>query len=343
LKSGRGVSAVVERTLAWQGRLVLLSLVAVPVLFWRAAADPFQLPKATLIAVVALVIVVLWIDRATMVSRFDAPVGGWALALAVFLVMAIVASLLSPATEVAFWGLHGYSSGLLLYVSLSVIAAVVLRVADQSWSTSALYALATSAGIAGAYGVVQAIGADPFEWQGELAGITSTLGQQNYTAGFLGATAPAGIGVAVFDRRPALRLAGAASTLLAVAGAFLTQSFQGPVVTAVSVGVFALLWALRKLSLDDASTKRPRILALAGGMVAISALGVVGRDALMRGLIDGLRERGLMWTTAWDVFADHPVLGTGLDTFAQYFYAYRPAEHGARSPSSTPRRRIACR
>jgi putative inorganic carbon (HCO3(-)) transporter len=330
LKSGRQVRPVVDRTLAWQGMLVLATLVVVPILFWRPAADPFQLPKTTLISLVALAMLALWIYRATMVAMVDIPDGCWTMALGVFLAVAVVASVASPATAVAFWGQHGYSSGLLLYASLSVIAAATLRVADPPWSMGALYALAAAAGIAGAYGALQAVGADPFEWQGGLAGVTSTLGQQNYTAGFLGATAPAGIGVALLDRRAAVRLAGAASTLLVVAGALLTQSFQGPVVTAVSVGVLALLWALRKWSPNDGSTRRLRTLALAVGTIAISLLAFIARDALLAGFSDGLRERRLMWAAAWEVLADNQVLGTGLDTFSRYFYAYRPAEHGAR-------------
>jgi O-antigen ligase len=40
-----------------------------------------------------------------------------------------------------------------------------------------------------------------------------------------------------------------------------------------------------------------------------------------------LSERREFWSAGVGIFRDNPVLGTGLDTYAHHFLAYRPASH----------------
>ena len=42
----------------------------------------------------------------------------------------------------------------------------------------------------------------------------------------------------------------------------------------------------------------------------------------------GLSSRDVMWKAAWDIFKDHPILGTGPWTFKEYVFSYARIEPG---------------
>ena len=43
----------------------------------------------------------------------------------------------------------------------------------------------------------------------------------------------------------------------------------------------------------------------------------------------GLSSRDVMWKAAWDIFKDHPIIGTGPWTFREYAFSYTRVEPGS--------------
>jgi O-antigen ligase len=72
---------------------------------------------------------------------------------------------------------------------------------------------------------------------------------------------------------------------------------------------------------------------VAGALIGIFA-GPKGFDLLRRELAASMAERGDFYRAAWAVFRDHPIFGSGLETFGLVFPFYRPASHAILLESS---------
>ena len=311
-------------------RSLLVAVAAVtPVLIWRGAANPFQIPQATLVAVVGVLLAVAAGFRALIPGLLVRPTRPFTLLLLAFLVVAAVTTALSPTPAVAVYGDHPHAAGLLLYAAVGVIAVTVTHVAYERWLGHLVRALAVAAGLAGLYGVVQAVDADPFEWAIAFTGVATTLGQPNYAAGFLAAAVPAALGLALLDSQPTpWRVAGAAAGLVGTATVLLSRSAQGPVALAAALTVFGIL----AIAGEDAPirlARRARVVVYAAvSVLTLGSLAAISTPALA-GIRQGFEGRVEIWRAAVSLAADRPLTGTGLDTFGAHFYGYRSPTHGA--------------
>jgi O-antigen ligase len=162
-------------------------------------------------------------------------------------------------------------------------------------AVSVLVGLANGSATAGAEAAslerFTAGGADPnTQAAGYLAAIC-------VTAGLLGVV-----------RRSGARIAVIAAAMLVTFGFFATQSRGG----IVGLGVAALV----------ALIVTPRYRARILGLIAVVAVGLgaflSSNDAAFQRLTDAEgagNEREDIWTVAWQIFLDHPLLGTGLQSF----------------------------
>jgi putative inorganic carbon (hco3(-)) transporter len=327
--------------------LVLASAVAVPLWAWPRAASPFQGPKGLLVnltaAIVLAVAVATWAGSWRQLPRPRAAPP--TIALAAFLLFAAVSVVASDAPGIALRGEVAHSSGLVLYLSAAVISAFVASVADDGWFRLLLRSFVVTAGLVGIYGMIQGAGLDPLPWAdvGRSAAF-STLGQQNFAAGYLGAAVTGCLGVALSPvESRGWKVAAVAAGVGGIVTILLTRSFQGIVAIAAGATFLLAVFAVGSPGAASGERRRTGLAALGAGIgVATVALWAL-RDVIGREVADGMRERTLMWIAARDLVADHPVTGTGLDTFGLYFNRYRPAEHAvwleavnAEAPHSVP-------
>jgi O-antigen ligase len=313
--------------------VVALLLALVPLVFLRDALEPFQTVKATVLVVGAATLVCALVASRTTMQVAIRREPAFAALLATFLLVAVAATAFSSWPRIAIHGDHAHSAGLVMYVALAVVAIAAISGADGAVAVRLwLRALTVSVGTAAAYALLQAAGGDPFVWVDiGLTGTASTLGQQNFASGFLGAAAPAVAGLAPLRReRPGWRVAGGMAAVLAVAALPTTRSFQGVVALVAGTLLLGLTLGVDLGQRLDRGRRRQAIVGLA---VVIAALGVVAVTlrARLAGLVEqGLEERRYFWTAAADLIREHPVLGTGPDTFGLYFPTIRPAEHASR-------------
>ena len=183
--------------------------------------------------------------------------------------------------------------------------------------------------MAATYALVQVAGLDPILYgrTSGLAGLVrpfATMGHPNFLSAFLAAAIP--LRRLCSGARPAggpARVAGvmAATVVVAVAAT----------ATAVSRGAWLALAAAVIVLAIGALAIGERRVAGAVAIVSASAVLAPGRARLVlpagRGvgtlasLAQRVRQFGEsasrqhIWQAAWDIFRDHPLLGTGLDTF----------------------------
>jgi O-antigen ligase len=306
--------------------VVLATCVAVPCVFWTRIDAVFVVPKlAVLWAALAIGLVLVAVGvvatgrlphEARWVSHVDVPAG-------VFLGLGIAAWAFSTDREQSLYGERLQHQGvltLLLYLGFFCLAR--LSITDRRRLRLLSWAIAGGAALVACYALVQKAGLDPI-WDGYLPGgrVFSSIGQANALAAYLVLAIPFSVSGAV-GVSSAVRAAVLAAIAAMTVALVLSQSrggFLGFVVAAV-------VFAIASLPAFAAPTRRLRY-AVAGALaamvvvlaVAASAAGGVDRltssDSSMRFHLDA-------WRVAAQIAVEHPVLGTGPETFPDVFPKY---------------------
>jgi O-antigen ligase len=307
----------------------------VPCIFTTRLDDVFTLPKLvalwglTIAALVGLSIGALARGRAVL--RIE-PARAIDVALLAFLVWNLVAFAASTDRHQSLFGERYQYQGLLtigLYAAGFALARLAFRptARQSSWLFAAT---ATGGALVAAYALVQELGLDPI-WHGYLpAGrVFSSIGQSNSLAAYLVLVVPP---TAYCCRRGAgvwrvLALAATAGELGALAftysrGGYLAVLVMLPI--AAIVGARDLRANARRIGAGVA------VLLLVVGLLAVVAAPV--RDQLDRswGRLVSSTDTGEasvrthldLWHVALDITRDHPLTGTGQETYPDQFATY---------------------
>jgi putative inorganic carbon (HCO3(-)) transporter len=306
--------------------VVLTSCVVAPCIFWTRIEAVFVVPKLAALWValaIGLVLVGIGVVATGRLPRdvrwvplVDVPV-------AVFLVLGVAAWAFSTDREQSLYGERLQHQGLLallLYVGFFCLAR--LSIVDHQRLRLMSLAVAGGATLVAGYALVQKAGLDPI-WDGYLPGgrVFSSIGQANALAAYLvpaiALSVPLVVGVSRSVRAAVFVAFGAMTAALV-----LTQSRGG----FLGFLAAAVVFAIGSLAAFEAPSRRLRYAvaaALAGVVVALavaaSAAGGVDRltspDSSMRFHLDA-------WRVAAQIAIEHPVLGTGPETFPDVFPRY---------------------
>ncbi|MDT7644629.1 MAG: hypothetical protein QOC75_1629, partial [Pseudonocardiales bacterium] len=326
-----------ERVARWS---VLSALFLVPLVFYPGALDPFGLPKVALLWLCVFVAVgALLISRAPPRHRLPS----WRTALPALSLLAawVMATAVSVAPWVSLRGLHDRYNGLASLVLCEAVACliVVLYRNDTSRLREIAVVLAASAVLVTAYILIQFFRLDPVVWasggsRAYFANVNSryppgSLGNSNYAGATLAVMLPFTLARALAgsDRQGRARWL-AASTMQAVA-IWLTRSRGGLLATIVGLAVFVFLHRQYLAVRTRRWSAVAALLIVAAAVLALAAP-LVSRARLAElAYGESVTQRWQFWKGAIGVFAAHPVLGTGPDTFYAEYGPYRPAFDGA--------------
>jgi hypothetical protein len=177
-------------------------------------------------------------------------------------------------------------------------------------------------------------------FQGDLAALVSLAVAANWAwyrvrSGRLVATAVAApatlaiVGVPLLLQEPGRAVLVALVACLAVTGWLSLEWDQRhpPLVDPVAIG-----WNRRRV-----------VLASSSAVVAVAVTVLVAGSRIADELRSGLGQRVEFWRTSLSIFREHPILGTGLETYPAYFTLHRPISHAVEwefvlsdSPHSVP-------
>jgi len=227
--------------------LIMALVVGVPTVFYRRSFLTFDIPQLTLLWVLTVAILLVGMFRlfeSGVVTR--GPVS-LTIASGSFLAALVLTSAVSELPWVAFTGLTVRGAGAITYGLCLGLLHAVFRLGTRRSLYPVVMAIAAAHGLVVLYALLQAFGLDPFSWgTGELSvgPVFSTLGNPNFSAGYIGLTLPILVWVAFGSRRPVgLRMAvGAGIGASSVALAYL-DSYQGDLAALSSIGVLGH-WAL---------------------------------------------------------------------------------------------------
>ena len=314
-------------TLGWQRWAVLTIIVGTAWVVWPSIDDSFSLPKATLLVVGAVFLLWAAAVRASWERRVVLPRTPLAVAVATFGLALVAVTVTSTSRLESVVGQYRQYSGLGSYLACLVACIATARAFRPVQIILVLRAFAVGlVGVAG-YATLQLLGADPFGW-GDGNQIASSLGNTNFAAGWVAiALAPAVVLALHPEETVRWRVVGACAAVLGLLVVIQTESFQGPVAgfAALAVALAGVVLVLRPM--PRLWTRRN---VAAGGLLALVLLAVgavVAWPTVDRALDEGLYDRWAFWEAALDVFGDHPLVGTGLDTFHNQFLTRRPIGH----------------
>jgi O-antigen ligase len=256
---------------------------------------------------------------------------------AVFLVMNIVAYVVSVEPRTSLLGEPLQQVGLTTMIALAVAYAVARISVKVTARLVAFLSVAAIAGTAVAlYGVVQLAGLDPV-WSGLPRGrVFSSIGQPNWLAALLVMTVPITIAVAATANRSVVRYAGFVAVLLQLTVLLATRSRSGYLGLA-AIAVIGMVILLRH---PRRTRRTPRQLAAVGVVAALLAASpIIGLGRITPEVAPtSLAQRAMsvfdvggfdaqryiaLWKVGAAIAADHPFTGTGQDTYAIMFPQYR--------------------
>ena len=253
--------------------------------------------------------------------------------LAFFAVIAteLITTITAENQYVALYGEVGRYLGLTTHAVLALIAVAIAVSIDYPRRTSWLaWSIGIGAALAGAYAIQQWTGHDPVQWVDFDPRVRpfSSFGNADFYGQFLAVVATGCAAVLVFTRqRLWLTAVVVLLAVLNVALMLIVQtrgSFLGIV---AGVAVIAVLW-LRRAGLSRRALTR---FALASAVAALALVVTLVATPLGSRLLDigrgiGLRDRVLLYQSAFQMFLDHPFLGVGFENFAVAYPRYQQAE-----------------
>jgi Flp pilus assembly protein TadD/uncharacterized membrane protein YhaH (DUF805 family) len=192
------------------------------------------------------------------------------------------------------------------------------------------WTIGIAAALAGLYATQQALGLDPIHWVDQNPRLRpfATFGNPDYYGQFLAAMFVGCAAMLAFARQRLWVMIVVGLLTLSTLGLMLIVATRGSFLGVVAgAAVLAPLW-LRRAGLSR------RVLARFGLAIAVAAiaLGVLlvatplGGRLLDIGRGIGLRERVLLYQSAFEMFLDHPLVGVGFENFAVAYPRYQQAE-----------------
>lgn len=299
--------------------LVLLGGVFTTLAIWTNLEDPINLPKMFVLVLFAAIVLGLISQNIFQIFASDLKnhkitigiIGLFGLGLA-------VATVLTDEHFTAFFGEFHRNNGFLSYFAMIILmSAAVITFGPQSIARYFKYLSAAGLVIA-IYGILQAQGQDPIDWIIQYNPVITTLGNPNFTSGFLGLSGISTFYLFIESKKLNGKLAHGVIFIISVFTLIESGSIQG--IFSLSIGVLVIL--VVKLWIHNRKFGQLSLILIA--LMGIPfALAVVNVGPLASKLYqDTLRNRFDYWNAAIGMLGDYPVFGVGTDRFGEYYRQY---------------------
>jgi O-antigen ligase len=214
------------------------------------------------------------------------------------------------------FGTTGRNTGLITYLAFSILFVVAMAASSADFLNRMFMVIVFVGVLSLGYGVVQALGGDPFDWVNPYSPVFGFLGNPNFQSSLLGI-----FGAIVFTRMlsvPAKIHFKFASFLYFVLTIYVineTGSQQGFLVLLIGAGVslgIYLIFKSRALGFV--------YLIFAGvGFLGI-LLGTLDKGPLASILYkSSVAYRGDYWRAGWKMTLENPLFGVGLDNYGDWY------------------------
>ena len=298
---------------------ILLGGVFTTLAIWTKLEDPINLPKMFVLVLFAAIVFGLSLPAFLSARKFSTPVQLLGLGLiSLFGLGLLVATVTTDVKYTAVFGEFHRNNGCLSYLAMIILMASAALV----FNLKSVNRYFTFLGIAGLilsfYGLLQGLGMDPVGWKIDYNPFITTLGNPNFTSGFLGLAGIAILYLALDAKDRKYQVIYAVGLLADLYILWRSGSIQG--VFGFLIGAVVII--LVKIWLINRKYGQVSLLvaAVLGTPVALAVLNI---GPLASRLYQGtLRNRFDYWSAAIGMFKDQPIFGVGIDRFGEYYRQY---------------------
>jgi hypothetical protein len=298
---------------------VLLGGVFTTLAIWTKLEDPVNLPKMFMLVLFAAI--TLGLVMPVLLGAHKLSSREQRISLGLFSLFVIGLLISTVATDVKYTAIFGEfhrNNGFLSYFSMTILMAAGSLVFNLK-STNRYFTFFGGTGLLVTfYGILQGLGADPVGWKIVYNPFITTLGNPNFTSGFLGLSGIAILYLVIAAKDRKYQVVYAVGLLANLYILWRSGSIQGVFGFLIGATVIILvkLWLI---------SKRYGQIGLAGAALASApvALAVLNIGPLASKLYQGtLRNRFDYWNAAIGMFKDYPIFGVGIDRFGEYYRQY---------------------
>ena len=298
---------------------VLLGGVFTTLTIWTKLEDPINLPKMFVLVLFAAI--ALGLSLPALLNLRKTSLNNQKIGLGLIGLLTIGLLISTAATDVkytAIFGEYHRNNGALSFLAMIILMAAGSQVFNLKSANRYFKFYGTAGLILTFYGFVQSLGKDPVGWRIDYNPFITTLGNPNFTSGFLGLSGIAILYLALDAKDRKFQIIYTVGLLADLYILMRSGSVQGVFGFAIGAAVIILvkLWIINRRYGAIGSV----LAAIAGMPVALSVLSI---GPLAKMLYQGtLQNRFDYWSAAVGMFKDHPIFGVGIDRFGEYYREY---------------------
>jgi O-antigen ligase len=221
------------------------------------------------------------------------------------------------------FGTTGRNTGLITYLAFSTLFVVSMAASTNAFLNRFLMTSLVVGVASLGYGVIQALGGDPFDWVNPYSPVFGFLGNPNFQSSLLGV-----LGAVVFTQllsgtlKLQLKVAYIVYLLITLYVIKETASQQGFLVLLAGSGI-----ALGVFVIQKTKTLGYTYFGLAAVGFVVVLLGTLNKGLLASLLYkDSVTYRGDYWRAGWKMTLDNPIFGVGLDSYGDWYRRSRTME-----------------
>ena len=279
--------------------------------------DPINVPRFATLLIVGLVSLGILIFNYRGIIKSE---HGFLLLLSSIFVLWIGLVLVASKINITegLFGVTGRQTGFLTYISLVALLMLVAVLANGQRLFYASKLLVFSGWASGLYGLIQILGADPFDWINPYSPVFGLFGNPNFHASFMGICAVTAL-VLSLDPTQSKRFRWSSFIFIFVAllNIYKSKSQQGFLVFFAGIFVFAYLYI----------RNNPRLSKLSIPFYIFSLIAFLGvvLDILQKSpwksflYKESVTFRGDFWRAGWKMTTDHPIFGVGPDGYRDQY------------------------
>lgn len=323
-----------------------------PIIFWPYTSEVFEFNKMMFVYLMAILISSAWIIRSLVNKRFEIVKTQLDIPIIIFLASQIISTIISINPHTSLWGYYSrFHGGLMSTISYTVLYyALITHFKNETNAIKNLVtAILSSAAIISFYGVLEHFGIDKNVWVQDVQNrVFSSLGQPNWLSAFLVALLPLSLFKTTNSTEKKHRLSYIGLSLLYLIAILFTKSQSGIAATFVVLVLFFVITTVQKKKSWLILTLFPLIIIafiFKGQTIQKTfnslnkinpfysdTLTIATKENINRvGGSDSMTIRRIVWEGAIKLGLQHPLFGTGVETFGYSYYWVRPAAHNLTS------------
>lgn len=323
-----------------------------PLLLWPFTSEVFEFNKMMFVYLITILIASAWFIKSILNKKIDIAKTPLDIPILLFLASQIISTFISINPHTSLWGYYSRFHGGLMS-TISYITLYYALVTHFSESPKAIKNLITSilssAVIVSFYAILEHFGIDKNIWIQDVQNrVFSSLGQPNWLSAFLIALLPLSMVQIFSSKENNTRVLHVGLTVLFLIAIVFTKSQSGIAATVIVLLSYFVVAAIQKkkswilLSLiplavlvmvfkgaavDQTLSSLNKINPFYSNTMAI----ITEENKTRVGGSDSMTIRRVVWEGAIKLGLQHPLFGTGVETFGYSYYWVRPAAHNLTS------------